>query len=468
MRRLLGLIFLLLCFVTLAPLAPAVTAAPAEPDQQPVTLPGEFMGMVVRDPHYEWKTNPKYAGTNQAFYDIMGANLAAAGVKWVRIEFFAEEATPAAGEPDLRGRVNTAKYSYFLNTVAPRYGFKVIGLLATPLVRDQNGQYLDPETIEEPLDLFGGENYGYVNPYMKIWLDNALAVAKAFPYNKQTGAGVAAFEILNEENRYLNGGGKGLKPDAVATMLTKFYRLYKNVECPKGTLGANCADVRLLLGGLHPDRCDDCVKSDGTRGMTDRQYLDTLYKSGAFQGFRTTNGRYPVDGVGYHPYPMEMRSGLLPEPSGSNDLFRIPQRMRQIRQVMINNGDLANKLWVTEIGDRGAPTDLDNQRRQAYFMQSVYWTLWQQREYIETVLWFKYEDFAVPANPAASGPENWGVVRLVPRTPTPECPTCEYDPNGTVQVFKEVFSTYAAMANSAIGLQTERIYFPIILAGAQP
>src|SRR3712207_8024209 len=51
-----------------------------------------------------------------------------------------------------------------------------------------------------------------------------------------------------------------------------------------------------------PERCDDCAVG----GMNDRQYLNAIYTTGAFQGFRNTNLRYPLDGVGYHPYPMEI------------------------------------------------------------------------------------------------------------------------------------------------------------------
>lgn len=478
MRRIVAAALCMIAFALLLPVAqaqkPVGTPAQAE-------LPGEFMGMVVRDPHYEWNTNPAYAGTNKAFYEAMGANLQLAGVKWVRIEFFAEEAAPTNGATDMRGRVDLAKYDYFINTVAPKYGFKVIGLLATPLVRQRPagdpafypddpkdptdtygpGAYIKPEDIEDGLTI-KHPTYDYVNPYMRLWLDNAFDVARRFPYNATTGAGVAAFEVLNEENRYLNGGGKGMNPLRVADMLTKFYRIYKNVQCPGGQIGGDCSATKILLGGLHPDRCDDCKTTTTPNGMTDRQYLDTIYKSAAFQGYRSANARYPVDGIGYHPYPMEIKNELLPEISGINELNRVPQRMRDIRAVMNANGDSANKIWVTEVGDRGAPADVDNQRRQSDFMRSIYYMLWQERAYVQTVLWFKYEDFAVPSNPNAVGSENWGVVRLVPRTPTADCPTCEYDPNGSVQVYKESYTTFLQMATTGEGLQVmSRLYMPI-------
>jgi len=454
-------------------------------------LPGDFMGMVVRDPHYEWKTNPAYPdGTNQAFFDEMGRNLQTAGVKWVRIEFFAEE---HAGEhSDLRGRVDVEKYRYFINTVAPRHGLKVLALLATPLVRrpaddtrfkptDDDpdypvGAYISPERLEDSLRDQAGTNpvcaskrFGSTNPYMCIWLRNAFTIASAFPYDKATGAGIAAYEVLNEENRYLGGGGKGLNPLSVATLLTKFYRVMKKERGPDGSLGAWVDDVKILLGGIHPDRCNDCGKA----GLNDRQYLDAVYRSPTVASFRNTHGHYPLDGVGFHPYPMEMRSGLLPEhePTAYHDLHRVPARVQAIRNVMLENGDSANKIWVTEVGDRGAPRNLEpdgrNEARQADFMRTMYWMLWQQRAVVETVLWFKYEDFAVPREPADAegkvdvGPENWGVVRLESRPLDQyQCGICEYEANGVVQVYKQSFATFANMANSGIGLQTYVTYLP--------
>lgn len=455
MRRL--LVFSLL-IVLLTALAPSVAVHADDPTPQPL---GNMMGMVVRDPHYEWNTNPSFPNdVNRAFYDAMGVQLEAAGVKWVRIEIFAEELGTNAGS------VNVEKYRYFINTVAPRHGIKVLALLATPLVRQRpegdpirfpgdqypTGEYIFPERLEDPLTRNAGPVYGFVNPYMHIWLDNAFKVAAAFPYNKTTGAGIAAYEVLNEENRFLNGGGKGMSPSAVATLTTKFYRSFKQNGGPNGSFGAWRNDVKIILGGLHPDRCDDCA----TGGFSDRQYLDAIYKSSAFQSYRTTNGAYPVDGIGYHPYPMEMRSGLVPEPTGSLDLFRVPNRMDAMRAVMLQNNDSANKFWITEVGDRGAPISVDpagdNERRQAQFMRSIYWFLWRDRDFVENVFWFKYEDFAVPADPEATGPENWGVVRIKPGT------TTEYDNNGTIERTKQSFNTFQDLAFT--GLSEYHTYIP--------
>ena len=437
--------------------------APVRAVAQPPELPGDFMGMVIRDPHYEWKTNPDFPdGVNQAFYDALGHNLAAAGVKWVRFEFRAEDGGDENRyDPDnpLQG-LRLEQYDYFINSVAPRHGLKVLGLLATNLVR--NPGYIDPEEIERSNDdVADCSVYRYgcgTNTYMRIWLDRAFAIADRYQDR------VAAYEVMNEENRYIAGGGKGLSPGRMASLMTKFYRVFK-VTGPKDPTGPGYlgypswrSKVKLILGGIHPNRCDDCINGAGTP-MTDREYLDAVYKSSTFQTFQNTYASfgYPVDGIGYHPYPMEMRYGLVPEPTGYGDLYRVPTRMQAMRRVMLANGDAENKIWVTEIGDRGTPFDVDNQRRQADFLRALYWMLWQQRDFVETVLWFKYEDFAV-----TTGAENWGVVRLRHRIPTEECPTCEYAPDGSVEVFKQSYAAYARMSLYGEGLQTYYTHLPLI------
>jgi hypothetical protein len=169
---------------------------------------------------------------------------------------------------------------------------------------------------------------------------------------------------------------------------------------------------------------------------------------------------------------MEMRSGLVPEPSATSDLFRVPTRMSAMRAIMVQNNDAEHKLWITEVGDRGAPRTVDppadNERRQANFLRSMYWMLWRDREFVAHVFWFKYEDFAVPSDPRAVGTENWGVVRLLPRPADQTCPqmvpagqqTCEYEANGTVQRFKLSYQTYQDIAEN--GFQQYTTFIPMV------
>ena len=94
-----------LLLIALIAALPAAAAPRAEDTAMPqATAPGtanpEFMGMVIRDPFYEFDTNPAFPGQpNQAFQDRMGQLLANAGVRWVRLDFLAD--------PD--GHVNFAK-----------------------------------------------------------------------------------------------------------------------------------------------------------------------------------------------------------------------------------------------------------------------------------------------------------------------------------------------------------------------
>ncbi|MDQ5854249.1 MAG: hypothetical protein M3380_19715 [Chloroflexota bacterium] len=433
-------------------------------------LPGDFMGMVIRDPHYEWNTNPDYPNAvNQAFMDSMGQHLAAAGVRWVRFEFRAEDGIPYDPNNPLQG-LRLEQYDYFVNTVAPRHNLKILGLLATNLVR--NPGYIHPEEIERigsEYDVPNCESYKYgcgTNPYMRIWLDRAFAIADRYQ-NK-----IAGYEVMNEENRYIDEyhSGNGISPGQMAKLMTKFYRVFK-VTGPKDPAGSGHlgypgwrSNVRLILGGIHPGRCNDCITESGT-SMTDREYLDAIYKSQPFQDFRRDYPAvgYPVDGIAYHPYPLEIHSQLVPEPTGAEELYRVPERMEAMHQVMLANGDVRSKIWVTEIGDRGTPFDPDNQHRQAEFLRTIYRMLWQQRDFVSTVFWFKYEDFDV-----ANGGGNWGVVRLHSRTPTADCPTCEYAPEGSVQVFKESYRAYTEIATQGIGQETYSIYLPIVWQGAAP
>jgi hypothetical protein len=434
-------------------LIPLLSLIPAAQAAEPAEVPPEgFMGMVVRDPHYEWRTNPEYPGANEAFMDAMGRNLQVAGVEWVRIEFRSENK-----HSDVPGQLRLEQYDYFINTVAPKYGLKVLALLATQLVHTPDGEYINPEEFDTGVrtgDLRYGDN---VNNYMRIFFDNAFEIARRYPYDGNRG--IAAFEILNEENRYIGGGGRGLEPRNVAELLTKFYRIYRRGG--NDVFGPRSTDVKIILGGIHPGRCDDCVTTDGLR-MTDRQYLDAIYASTAFTSYKTSNGRFPLDGVGYHPYPAEVASGLVEEHSGFSELPRVPQRMSDIRDVMTRHGDTANKIWVTEIGERGAPRDIENQRRQSEFMKTIYWMLWRQRAFVQNVFWFKYEDFAVPEDANATGPENWGVVRLVPRTPTEQCPDCSYAATGEVQVYKQSFITYSRISRYGEGLVVHSSYMPLV------
>lgn len=480
-------LLLILCAAGLPALSSSTAAAPpvtatdnAVPDVPAAPL-GDFMGMVIRDPQREWGTDPsKPDAVNTKFFDTMGQELEDAGVRWVRFEFYAEDGIPYDPAKPLQG-LKLEKYDYFINVVAPRHDLKILALLSTNLVR--NPGYRDPEELDLPIANFPDDScattYKYscgTNLYMRIWLDRAFAIAEHYEDK------IAAYEVMNEINRYINSnnecrpdsggkdcGARGIEPERMAQLMTKFYRVFKDRGGPDGTFGAWRYNVKLIFGGLHPHVCNDCRN---WKELTDRQYLAAVYASTAFQNYRSPAGkpykRFPLDGVSYHPYPLEIHNDVIYEPTGVNDLYRIPRRIQALRTIMHQAGDSTGKLWITEVGDRGAPQldtpsgDLSggSELRQANFMRSMYWLLWLNRDFVENVFWFKYEDFGLiwEGNEVW---ENWGIVRLHTRPGYPQAgDDSQYVVSGSVERRKLSYDTYKTIAEQGFNLY--RTHLPIM------
>ncbi|NTW01542.1 MAG: hypothetical protein HGA19_09555, partial [Oscillochloris sp.] len=192
-------------------------------------LDPEQMGMVIRDPWYDFGTYPGHPNEpNTMAQERMGEVLEETGVRWVRLEFFVE------GD-DTEALTRTfARYDYFINTVAPRHGLKVLGLLSFGVIAETDP--LDPNTgiTAEPFvrdPIYGGA----VNSYIQRWLKRALGIVTHYQ------DAVAAYEVLNEQNR-LPPEGKAIPASLAARLHTKFYRLLKEPELPDviapcGTVG---------------------------------------------------------------------------------------------------------------------------------------------------------------------------------------------------------------------------------------
>ena len=147
-----------------AGIMPPVTTMPAAaqiaPPQAPVTLPPDFMGMVIRDPWFDFDTNPAFPGQpNKTFQDRMGTALAQMGVRWVRLDF--RIAAPLDADPPLPPdfiEQEIAKNDYFINDVAPRHGFKVLGLLSFDLIQGTDAHVLNTGPFTETSIYGGGVN----------------------------------------------------------------------------------------------------------------------------------------------------------------------------------------------------------------------------------------------------------------------------------------------------------------------
>jgi hypothetical protein len=424
----------------------------------PAALDREFMGMVIRDPYYEVDLagNP-----NRAAQDRMGELLASAGVRWVRLDFLAD--------PD--GHVNFAKYDYFTGTVAPRHGFKVLGLLGTATIstwvtRNNQAVYypilLNSEPATKTHQVYGSA----LNQYMIDWLDEALRVAEHYSGVHPEARRVHAFEIFNEVNRLFGDGTNldarleyaGLNPVYVARIQAKFYRVCKNTD---GSLpSARCpADTKIIVGGLHPKGTSNrrlFSWQPETFKYTDQEYLQAMYES-AFSDFKNNSANklpwlnnWPVDGVGYHPYPAEIviRPSNVPVEHGLD-------RMR----TTINAYDPGKKFWITEVGYNvgqrvGGVTQTE--AGQAAFMRDVYTSL-AARGDVANVFWFKYEDFP-PATGANA--QRWGIVRI-PFTESASCPggAC-YAPSGQPASARASYFAYRELAG--LPPLDKRIFAPLI------
>jgi hypothetical protein len=439
-------------FGAVAPASRPAAGAPPAVQAQPAALDPDFMGMAIRDPWYEFNTNPAYPNAaNRAFLDAMGTNLATMGVRWVRLEF---HIPVPVDSPDL-GAVDweIGKNDYFINEVAPRHGFKVLGLLGFGLV-----PWSDPRGLNSTTYIASAYG-GAVNRYMDTWLTRALRIADRYRDR------IAGYEILNEQNRLPQFGGTGpvgdsIAPVVTARLMTKFYRFCKNIE--PGDQNHGCQpETRIIFGGLHPRGTSDPA-NQGRIVMTDVQYVEQAFSDGGdrnpFREFAAKWGYFPVDGMGYHPYPEEIR--LSP-----NDVL-VDRGINRMRQALASVADPCMPFWVTEIGYNvgfdpdGAknPRPPQTEAGQATFLQDVYTTLAARRlpagcgggREVANVFWFKYEDFP-PAEDIKDSKGNvlvpaqkWGVVRI------PFDGNGSYDVNGTPSRYRMAFSTYRALAGAVV------------------
>lgn len=382
---------------------------------------GEKMGLVIRDPWYEFGTYPgKPHDPNTVFQDSMGKILAELGARWVRLEFHIEGA-------DVADQV--ARNDYFIKVVAPRHGFRVLGLLGFDLLRGQNERNLfhGPIQVDE---LYGGG----VNDYMHTWLDRARYIAERYK------GLVHAYEILNEPNR-LPPDGMAIPATVVARLHTKFYRFFRQVD-RYGTGDQTWRDnVPILIGGLHP-------AGTGTWGrpeyISDLDYLYEIYTSDGFAGYKRAYGTFPADGLAYHPYPEEIRRSLHHYPRGHDARWEarmLAYRLDELRQVLHDVGHPDLPIWITEIGYNVAYADHD-EHGQAEFLEVIEQMLTRRAD-VAVNFWFKYEDF-----PPAQGPDaqQWGIVHI-PFSERPYPGGVRYDPQGEPDRTRAAYNVYYEMAH---------------------
>lgn len=397
----------------------------------------ERLGMVIRDPWYDFGTAPDQPDApNYAAQDRMGALLSQMGVRWVRFEF-------QLVASDLTVEKQLARNDYFIREVAPRYNLKILGLLGYGLIRGQ-----DPRILVQPTNEYDPTYGAGVDNARRIWLDRARMIAERYQGD------IAAYEILNEPNRLSPDWNDTFPASELALLQATFYRFFHHIDRADRATDQQWRDnVQIILGAIHPAGVGQI---DQFGYLSERYYLRQLYASAPFQTYVADYGRYPLDGLAYHPYPQEIIRSELPTPTPGSDtpasqvppvpdpayeVDLIDQRLDEVRAVLAEIGDPNVPFWITEIGYNAA-FQQQNATLQADFLRRLFDVI-GERDDIAHIFWFKYEDF-----PPAEGPnaQKWGTVRI----PFVDDPTCAggacYETAGYPTLLRPAFWVYRELA----------------------
>ncbi|MBF6613444.1 MAG: hypothetical protein IVW55_09990 [Chloroflexi bacterium] len=399
--------------------APGIFNGPAPVRAQTVTVASdrEIFGMVIRDPFYEYNTDPVnyHEAPNRTALEQQAKELAAAGVRWIRMEFFADyDGTVPAGD------INWSKYDWFINELAPKYNLKILALLNVGMV-SFDGKTVRPISLNDPADGGGSDPGDGSNHFIRVFTGRAQTIAARY------GNAISAYEIINEPNisfdlwQDTRNGSAEMKPDRYAALLTSAYRAIKGVSPQSQVITGG-----MLIGsppeGKNHDQFD---------------YLYQLYVSPWVKRYQETESsrpgfsQVPWDGIALHPYFLE-----------PDKLFAI---LKDFARKLQDRGDYNSKLWITEIGAQAAPPEnpgdppTADEINQAGYLRAVYSGILGDSELkaaVAHVFWFKYEDF-VPGNYTY----NYGLVRLL-ETPDGK----NYSPSGKVWVHKLAYKVYQELA----------------------
>lgn len=417
-RILLASILAFTAFSTLIAPGRNASIASAADDRQRAASDQDLFGMVMRDPFYEFNSDPvNYPmAANKTALEEQARELSNAGVKWVRMEFFADyDGTVPAGE------INWTKYDYFIKVLAPKYNLKVLALLNMGIVSYQ-GKTVRTIAFNDPPDGGGADPTDGSNHFIRVFRDRATQVAQHY------GDAISAFELVNEPNiswdlwydsQWLEAE---IKSERYACLLTNAYKAIKSVN----------SDVQVITGGImigSPPEGQDRNQFD---------YLYELYTSKWVEKYKAEGNAskkdwnvVPWDGVSLHPYWMDAPT-----------LFTL---INDFSRKLRDRGDFNSKIWITEIGAAAeapkTPYEMPNQAEidQAYYLRAIYGGMLGSKELMSNVahvFWFKYEDF-VPGNYT----HNYGLVRLEENAKGDN-----YSPTGKVLIHKLAYKSYQELA----------------------
>ncbi|HEX4491516.1 MAG TPA: hypothetical protein VH914_09955 [Acidimicrobiia bacterium] len=174
---------------------------------------------------------------------------------------------------------------------------------------------------------------------------------------------VRVYELGNEPN--LTSEVTHPDPAAYATMLQDTYPAMKKADPNAFVLTAG------LAGGRHHKG-----------NLTGLDFLTGVYAHGG-KGF--------FDGIAYHPYTYPLLPTQDVNGGGTSGGTRSWSQMLKVRALMVQHGDSAKPIWVTEFG---APTNGPggvSQTEQSQIMQNGF-DLWKTYSWGGVISWFDYQD----------------------------------------------------------------------------
>jgi hypothetical protein len=173
-------------------------------------------------------------------------------------------------------------------------------------------------------------------------------------YAANSGRGVSIWECWNEQNNSTFWNRTVSAVDYVAHLVA-FNAAVKAIQ-PGG------ASTVLFGGTQHIQRVQGPYPGENTSVMPEVTFVKGCYAEGAHGHFDAMNVHY------YQNDDTVVFNGatLGPAPSTGTDNWR---QLTEIRQLMIDNGDTALKMWVTEIG---WSTNQVTQAQQSTYMQTLY------------------------------------------------------------------------------------------------
>lgn len=213
-------------------------------------------------------------------------------------------------------------------------------------------------------------------------------------YALNAGKGVVCFEIWNEQN---NAGfwGLNVNPTSYVAYLKAAYTAIKAVTGLSGT------NSTVLFGGLqHVERVGPWYGA-GWMTMPEVTFVSKCYD------VEPALGSY-YDAMTEHIYTQEddtaYTSGSVKGPAPAANTDNLLQLVA-IRDLMVDKGDGAKKIWITEAGFSTAGLSEANQ---STYLQALF-TFLAGLSYVEVVLIYNIRDTSTKTNDFQS---NWGVMKF--------------------------------------------------------